>query len=110
MQSAHICYGINVLLQFKLSRFSLCNRLESLKQEILQADQKAEERRKKKQEMRQTLPTKPIRLSKYKYPFGMHYREGGAKDLWTNSKNEPLSKIYLNVGDLRSMHFDDPTL
>lgn len=67
-----------VLLPFSnlsLSFFSLCNRLESLKEEILQADQKAEERRKKKQEMRETLPTKPLRLSKCKYPFGMHYRE-----------------------------------
>ncbi|XP_015751314.1 PREDICTED: glioma tumor suppressor candidate region gene 2 protein-like isoform X3 [Acropora digitifera] len=47
--------------------WSLCNRLESLKEEILQADHKAEERRKKKQEMRETLPTKPLRLSKCKY-------------------------------------------
>ncbi|KAK2553780.1 Ribosome biogenesis protein NOP53 [Acropora cervicornis] len=55
--------------------WSLCNSLESLKEEILQADQKAEERRKKKQEMRETLPTKPLRLSKCKYPFVMHYVE-----------------------------------
>jgi len=45
-----------------------CNRLKTLKKEIKIAEQEAEDRKKKKQEMTKSSATKPKRLGKHQYP------------------------------------------
>lgn len=51
----------NIILLF-------CNRLKTLKKEIKMAEQEAEDRKKKKQEMTKSSAKKPKRLSKHQYP------------------------------------------
>lgn len=51
----------NVILLF-------CGRLKTLKKEIKIAEQEAEDRKKKKQEITKSSATKPKRLGKHQYP------------------------------------------
>jgi len=48
--------------------FLFCGRLKTLKKEIKIAEQEAEDRKKKKEEITKSSATKPKRLSKHQYP------------------------------------------
>jgi len=48
--------------------FLFCGRLKTLKKEIKIAEQEAEDRKKKKEEITKSSATKPKRLGKHQYP------------------------------------------
>lgn len=51
------------------------NRLKSLKKEINMAEQKSEERKQKREEIKNVSATKPKRLSRYQYPLTLKVRK-----------------------------------
>ena len=52
-----------------MTMFFFCNRLKTLKKEINVAEEKASERKRKKEETKIASATKPKRLSRQKYPL-----------------------------------------
>lgn len=62
VQSVKLCLLNNNLLYF------FCNRIKTLKKEIKMSDQKTEDRKRKKEEIKKSSATKPKRLSKHQYP------------------------------------------